>query len=210
MQVDFEVTATNNDLYCAPALTWATLTPAAGAGAAFQCNRITIVIVPDINRLEQSYVAQRAFVLHVCWSLHAVAHSEPTGWGGEQGTAVSQQAARMCVHVCDWVPESVAASDPRTPDTHFVPRPPPFLSLCLCCRYSVVNSQNRVLLQGGYEDNSTIYCGPPGETLTAIFRDAGGDGRACTLTAPCLVFRVVSAVRSCFTAPPCNMQLDAT
>jgi hypothetical protein len=75
VQVDFEVTATNNDLYCAPALTWATLTPAAGAGAAFQCNRITIVIVPDINRLEQSYVAQRAFVLHVCWSLHAVAHS---------------------------------------------------------------------------------------------------------------------------------------
>ncbi len=50
-----------------------------------------------------------------------------------------------------------------------------FTSFCLR-RYTVINSQNSVILRGGFEDNSTVYCGPPGETLTAVFRDGGGDG----------------------------------
>ncbi len=47
----------------------------------------------------------------------------------------------------------------------------------------MINSANRVILSGGFESNETVYCGTPGETLTAIFRDGGGDGacgsRAC-------------------------------
>jgi hypothetical protein len=55
-QVAVAVTASNNDQYCAPVTTWASLVPAANTVAAFSCNLITVVVVPDINKLEISYV----------------------------------------------------------------------------------------------------------------------------------------------------------
>lgn len=45
--------------------------------------------------------------------------------------------------------------------------------------YRVVNSAGDVVLSGGYADNATTYCGPVGETLTALFYDGGGDGYCC-------------------------------
>ena len=45
--------------------------------------------------------------------------------------------------------------------------------------YQVVTSTGVPILTGGFQDNSTLYCGPAGETLKAIFHDGGGDGYCC-------------------------------
>ena len=45
--------------------------------------------------------------------------------------------------------------------------------------YSVVNSANQVIMSGGSNSQSVTYCGAAGETLTATFRDFGGDGYCC-------------------------------
>lgn len=45
--------------------------------------------------------------------------------------------------------------------------------------YDVKTSDGTIIIQGGYLDNSTVYCGKYGEPLIATFRDGGGDGYCC-------------------------------
>ena len=42
--------------------------------------------------------------------------------------------------------------------------------------YLVRDSSGQTFLSGQYNSNSTVYCGIPGEQLTAVFSDRGGDG----------------------------------
>ena len=93
------VQVTNNDRYCASTVYSAALTPTAPVPTPFTCHNITVIMVPDVNPLEESY--------------------------------------------------------------------------------KVFDSASNVILQGDYHSSSIVYCGPPGEPLTAVFYDEGGDGYCC-------------------------------
>jgi len=45
--------------------------------------------------------------------------------------------------------------------------------------YDVITSDGKIIMQGGYQSNSTVYCGKYNEQLVATMRDFGGDGYCC-------------------------------